>query len=305
MNIKGYFYAALAACLYGTNPAFAVPLYGTGMGTASVLLFRYLLGIPLLAAIIIGQSRSLALSRQEFTQVFILGIIMAVSSLALFESYKYLNPGVASTLLFAYPILTSLIMIIFFHERFRLVICICLFVMAAGLYLLMNPLDAPPSGMGILLIFISSLTYAIYLVMVKVSKVIPRIPVLKSLLYQLLFGSIVFSATLMTGERFTLPHTFYQWWNLMALAILPTVLSLLLTLRAIALIGPTPTAIFGALEPVTAVVLSALVLGESLTPGEFAGGFLILAATMLVVLADKAEKLLAAIWPRKRGGYGE
>ncbi len=48
-------------------------------------------------------------------------------------------------------------------------------------------------------------------------------------------------------------------------ALLPTVLSLLFTMRAIFLhrIYPTPTAIFGALEPITAVVLSIINFGES------------------------------------------
>ena len=46
-SIKGYLLAAIAATAYGTNPAFAVPLYEEGMNPNSVLLFRYLLGIPL------------------------------------------------------------------------------------------------------------------------------------------------------------------------------------------------------------------------------------------------------------------
>ncbi len=47
--LKGYLYAAVAAAAYGTNPAFAVALYDEGMNANSVLLFRYFLGLPLLA----------------------------------------------------------------------------------------------------------------------------------------------------------------------------------------------------------------------------------------------------------------
>lgn len=43
----GFTLAALAAAAYGTNPAFAVPLYADGMNPNSVLMFRYLLGLPL------------------------------------------------------------------------------------------------------------------------------------------------------------------------------------------------------------------------------------------------------------------
>ena len=48
-ELKGYLLAAIAAAAYGTNPAFAIPLYDQGMNPNTVLLFRYMMGIPLLA----------------------------------------------------------------------------------------------------------------------------------------------------------------------------------------------------------------------------------------------------------------
>ncbi|WP_300922311.1 EamA family transporter, partial [uncultured Desulfovibrio sp.] len=136
---RGYILAALAAAFYGTNPIFAVPLYGTGMNPVSVLLFRYLLGIPLLAAIVIFRSERLLPRAREVFPVALLGIIMGMSSLTLYEAYTCMDAGVASTLLFMYPILTSLLMSLFFHEKFRLSTGICLLMMGAGLYLLMDP----------------------------------------------------------------------------------------------------------------------------------------------------------------------
>ncbi|MDE7397094.1 MAG: DMT family transporter, partial [Muribaculum sp.] len=48
-KLKGYLLAIISAATYGTNPAFAVPLYNEGMNTNTVLLFRYLLALPILA----------------------------------------------------------------------------------------------------------------------------------------------------------------------------------------------------------------------------------------------------------------
>lgn len=296
MKAKGFLLAALAAALYGTNPAFAVPLYGSGMNPASVLLFRYVLGIPLLAGILLYRTDGLLLQRKEMLLTAVLGMMVGISSLALYESYTYMNPGLASTLLFMYPVLTSLLMTAFFHETFRLIIAICLLIMGAGLYLLMRSPEGEMLNMkGLVLIFISSLTYAIYLVMIKVSKTIQCIPVLKSLMYQLLFGGVVFIGMLVLGDAFIIPHTLMQWSNLAGLAMFSTVISFLCTIEAIRYIGPTPTAIFGALEPITAVILSILILGETITVREVIGGFLILFATMLVVVADQAEQGLRRV----------
>ena len=86
LKIKGYSLAALAAAAYGTNPAFAVPLYGDGMNPVSVLLFRYFMGLPVLAVIMAIRGKSFSLKKDEIVPTMILGVLMALSSLTLFES---------------------------------------------------------------------------------------------------------------------------------------------------------------------------------------------------------------------------
>ena len=159
MKFKGYLFAALAAATYGTNPAFAVPLYGDGMNPTSVLLMRYLLSLTILLVIILARGQNLRLKKNEIAPVAILGVLMGLSSLGLFESYKYMNAGIASTLLFMYPVMVALLMTFFYHERFRLTTGICLVIMAGGLILLMHT-DGQSgiSLIGFLMVFLSSLT---------------------------------------------------------------------------------------------------------------------------------------------------
>ena len=306
-KVKGYALAALAAAAYGTNPAFAVPLYGQGMNPVSVLLFRYLMGLPLLAVIMLLRRRSLSLRKEEIMPTIVLGVLMAVSSLTLFESYNYMNSGVASTLLFVYPVMVAVLMIMFFHERFRISTVICLVVMAAGLMLLMKPQGSGKvSAFGCLLVMLSALTYAIYIVMVNVSKSVRGIPTTKLLFYVLGWGSLVYIAMICCGSRLTLPSEDWGWLNLLALAIIPTAISLACTTRAIQLIGSTPTAILGALEPVSAVVLSVVVLNQVLSTQDIIGGLLIVAATTVVICAgpvDKAILRMRKMFPKgKRAG---
>lgn len=290
IQTMGFIFAALSAALYGTNPAFAVPLYHAGMNPVSVLIFRYALGLPFLALLLIWRGESLAIARHQLLPVAALGIGMAFSSLTLYEAYVHMNPGVASTLLFMYPVLTALLMAIFFHEKFRLMTGFCLILMGIGIYFLMiGPEGISVSLKGIIYITVSSLTYAIYLVAIKVSKTIRSVPTIRSLLYQLFFGSFLFLGML-PFAGLTLPAASGDWACLVGLALVPTVLSLLFTMKAISLIGPTPTAIFGALEPATAVVLSIIILGESITLREIGGGTLILIATLLVMISSGERK---------------
>ncbi len=303
MKLKGYLLAALAAAAYGTNPAFAVPLYAEGMNPNSVLLFRYLLGIPLLGLMVVGRGHSLRLNKGEWGQVALLGILMALSSLGLFESYKYMNSGIASTLLFVYPVMVAVIMVLFFHERFKASTAVCLALMAIGLSLLTRAGEGGEvSPYGCLLVMVSALTYALYIVIVNVNRQIKGIPTSKLLFYLLGFGSLLFAALIPLGSPLTLPPSGGAWLNLLALAVIPTVLSLACTTVAIQAIGSTPTAIFGALEPVTAVVLSVALLGQGITAREIIGGALIVAATTIVVAGgpvDKAILRIRKLFPRR------
>lgn len=107
---KGYFLGAVAAATYGMNPLFALPLYDDGMDSDSVLFFRYLFAIPLLAIMLKARGRSLAIKRCEVAPLLFFGVMIALSSLTLFLSYGYMGASIASTLLFIYPILVALIM---------------------------------------------------------------------------------------------------------------------------------------------------------------------------------------------------
>lgn len=303
-EIKGYLLAALAAAAYGTNPAFAVPLYADGMNPNSVLLFRYVMGLPILAVILVVRRTGFRLAKDEVGPTAILGILMSLSSLGLFESYKYMNSGVASTLLFVYPVMVAVMMIFFFHEKFRMTVALCLLIMAAGLMLLMKPSGGETlSAFGCLLVMLSALTYALYIVFVNVSKTIKEIPTTKLLFYVLAWGCLVFLIMIPMGHSLTMPTAASGWLNLTALAVIPTVFSLACTTRAIQLIGSTPTAILGALEPVSAVVLSVAVLGQAITMREIAGGLLIVLATTIVIGDKTVDKLILHVrkmFPRIR-----
>lgn len=302
MKRIGYLYAALAAASYGTNPIFAKPLYTDGMNPDSVLLFRYIFGFLLLALMMCyngwrrGDIRgAFRVSRHTLPQLVLMGILMALSSLTLFVSYNYMPVGIASTLLFIYPILVAVIMTLCFHERMSWLVVVCLLLATTGIALLCKS-DEPtaaveavseasvvsPFMVGLLLVMLSSLSYAIYLVGLNKTRLrtVASMPVT---LYVIFFGMFLFVGRLLISSPFTIPEHPVMWLNLVALGLLPTVVSLIFTAKAIQNIGSTQTALFGALEPVTAVVLGILLLGETVSLREFIGMVLILGAVTMVV----------------------
>lgn len=280
---KGYILGSIAAATYGMNPLFALPLYKSGMNPDSVLFFRYLFAIPLLGLMIKVRGRSFGLQRKEGATLVIMGLLVALSSLTLFQSYNYMAAGIASTLLFVYPIMVALIMALVFKERLTLQTVVCMLLALGGIGLLYKNEDGSTlSLIGTLLVFASSLSYAIYIVGVN-QTTLKDVATLKVTFYVLLFGLSLFAARLLYAGTVSTPSQWYLWGNLLALAVFPTAISFLCTTSAIQYIGSTPTAILGALEPVTAILFGITVFGETLTVRESFGLVLIIVAVTLVI----------------------
>ena len=284
-KITGYALGIVAAATYGMNPMFAVPLYRQGMNADSVLLWRYVLAIPIVAAMLLLRGRSLGTPRRDVPMLAAMGLLMALSSLTLFASYNFMNSGIASTLLFVYPVMVAVIMAMFFHERMSPVAIMAMALALIGIGLLYkNPSGATLSITGSLLVMVSSLSYAIYIVAVNHSR-LKDVATLKITFYVLVFGTLLFASRFACGIELHIPQTLGQWANVAGLAIFPTAISFMCTTRAIHVIGSTPTAILGAFEPVTAIILGVTVLGQPISGREWAGIALILVAVIAVIAA--------------------
>ena len=280
---KGYILGSIAAASYGMNPLFALPLYKAGMDPDSVLFFRYLFAIPLLGIMIKARGRSFKIQRKETFPLIIMGLLVALSSLTLFLSYNYMAAGIASTLLFVYPIMVALIMAMVFKEKLALQTIVCMLLALGGIGLLYKSEDGSTlSLIGTLLVFASSLSYAIYIVGINQTS-LKNVATLKVTFYVPLFGLSLFVARLLYSGVLNTPDQWYLWANLLALAVFPTAISFLCTTGAIQYIGSTPTAILGALEPVTAIFFGIAVFGESLTVRESFGLVMIIVAVTFVI----------------------
>lgn len=283
-NLKGYLFAAIAAASYGTNPIFAIPLYREGISVTSVLFMRYAMAVAIMFfATMIKSPKAFVIKPKYVGLLAFMGILMVLSSIALFESYKYLSAGIASTLLFFYPVMVAIIMAIFYKERLTKKSWACLVTAFLGVVILSKNDDGGfISLLGLTLVMLSSLSYAIYLVYINRGPM-KKINTSTITFYVILGGFLVMIPYCLLDGGLMLPKTTPAWINAIGLGFFPTVISLIFTSRAIALIGSTETAIFGALEPLTAVILGILILGETLTITPAIGMILIFVSVTVLM----------------------
>ena len=285
MKHKGIICGILAAVCYGTNPFGALPLYEEGVNTASVLFYRFSMAVLMLAVMLIVERKSFSVKKGELKTLASLGALFAVSSITYYQSFRFMDAGIASTILFVYPVMVAVIMAAFFKESVTLSTVSAIILALLGIGLLYRGGEgATLSTMGIVLVMLSSLSYAVYIVIVNQSSI--RMSSLKLTFYVLLICMMCLLAYSFTSPdlHLQLPPSPRTWFYACWLGLVPTILSLVLMTIAVHEVGATPTAIMGALEPLTAVAIGVLLFGESLTPRLVIGIVLILLAVMVIVL---------------------
>ena len=290
-RLKGILCGIGAAVSYGMNPLGALPLYADGINTNTVLFYRYGLAVIFLALFMLVNRKSFTITLRETVVLVPLGVLFVLSSLTLFASFHYMDAGVASTLLFVYPVMVAVMMALFFKERITAVTVFSILLSLTGIVLLYRGGDGEVlNTTGVLLVLLSSLTYAVYIVIVNKSSL--RMSSVKLTFYVLLVGVLfILGYSFLGGEEAEIQilTTPSMWLHASILAVFPTVVSLLLMVVAVHEIGSTPTAVIGALEPLTAVVLGVTLFGEEFTSRLAIGIMLILSAVILIVLGNSVS----------------
>ena len=286
MNKKliGILCAIGAAVCYGTNPLGALNLYAEGMNTPSVLFYRFGLAWIIIAVVMLFRKESLRVDRREFRTLTALGLLFIGSSLTLYLSFHLMPAGVASTILFTYPVMTAAIMALFFREKIRFATVASILLSLLGVMLLYWGDSGGTLHLGgVILVLVSALTYALYIIVVDKSPLaMSSFKINFYVLFYCAAGMALFA--LLSGQPLMLPPTPRAWLWVSWLAVVPAIMALVMMVYAAKYIGSTPTAILGALEPTTAVLIGVFVFAEPFSLRLLLGIMLILAAVTIVVL---------------------
>ena len=289
-KLAGYAAGIAAGVSYGLNPLFGKPLLEGGAGVPTMLFFRYLISTVLLGAWMLLRRESFRVSARELRLLVLLGVLFSFSSIFLFESYKYIPSGLATTVVYLYPVFVAVTML-FFKVRPSWQVWTSIAATLAGVVLLCFPGgDAPLNGLGMLLAALSALSYAFYLVIVNRAGRLRHLSEHTLTFYALVTGALLFLLWYGIGHE----APFLQGidsaeavGNLVGLAIFPTMVSLLTLAIATRLIGPTRTAVLGVFEPVTAILIGTVLFSEPLTVSIFAGLLLCISAVLFMILTEK------------------
>lgn len=281
----GLAYGAFASASYGTNPLFALPLYAAGIGVNSVLFYRYALALAIYFFWLkFIKQISLKITLKESVILLILGLFFSLSSYTLFDAFKYIEAGIACTILFIYPVLVAVIMAIFFKEKITKTVITSIALITVGISLLYHGKEGATLNLhGVLIVILSALLYSLYIVGVKNIKQVRHMNSAKMTFYVMLFGLVLYIINLNFCTELQPLTSPVLWLYAVCLALFPTIISIETINVAIKLIGSTTTAILGSLEPLTALFFGVVIFHEQLTLRIISGIVAVLFGVILII----------------------
>ena len=287
--IIGYPAGIITGITYGLNPLFAVPLMKNGAATESILFFRYAVAVLLLGLFLLLRKQSFRVSGKQIGVLFVLGLLYTSSSIFLFDAYEYIASGLATTLVFLYPVLVAIIMV-FLKVVPSWPVWLAIAATFGGV-LIMTQSDGSQTinPIGVLLSIASALVYALFIVIINRSMAIAGISNSLLTFYALMVGAIVFIGKILSSDTAITAGitTEADWLNLVGLALLPTIVSTATLAIASRNIGATKASVLGVFEPITAIIVGTLMFGEPLTTNIIVGISIAMVAVTFMITVTK------------------
>lgn len=290
-SIKGIALALISSGTFGLIPLFSIPLLAIGMDSPSILFYRFLISAIIMGTICLFQKKSFKIPIKHIFVIFLLGLLYAATALLLILSYNYIPSGIATTIHFMYPILVSIIMMLFFKERKSAILFLAAVLSVIGVVLLCWTGGANIKMQGIIIASLTIVTYAVYIVGINKTEA-GRINTEVLTFYILACGALIFFiAALFSGGIAPIPDR-ASFVRLFLLALFCTVVSDLTLVMAIKLVGSTITSILGSMEPLVAVAVGVVVFSEHFDAYGFVGIVLIILSVTLVVRKSSTQNKL-------------
>ena len=289
---------AIAFCMYLValliNGSNGIVTAGMQISSSEIVFSRMAIGTLFLAAVFFGTRRKLTVlhDKREFALLVAAGVAIACELLFVYEAYRTAGVGMATILCYLGPIAVMALSPILFRERLTAAKCAGFAVVVIGCVLINTlALGNGTSPVGILCGLASAAGLA---TMVILNKKVTRTPGLERSLVQLGSCAVVCGIYLAftTGLPQVLSHITVadEWPNAVFIGALSAIANLLY-FSAVAKLPVQRVAVFGYLEPLSAVFMSMIILGEQMLPLQILGAVLIIGGALFVeIVGNKAPR---------------
>lgn len=284
--LAGLAIAVIGAVLFSGKAIVAKLMYRYQIDAVTVIAFRMMFSAPIFAAIAIWKARTEApLLTSDRWRIVALGLLgYYLSSFLDFLGLQYISAGLERLILFLTPSFVLLMSVAFYRKKITMVEWGALMLSYAGTVLVFLhdvKVGGPNVGLGSMLVLMSAISYALYLLFS--GQLVRRVGATRLVAYAMCISSVA-----CIGQFFILRPVseLVQPSGVYALsvvnAVLCTVLPVFMTMIAVDRIGATTASQAGMVGPVSTLFMGALLLSEPITGIQLVGTALVLSGIYLL-----------------------
>ena len=293
-NIVGASLVFIGAILFSAKAVMVKISYGYHVDAITILMLRMVFSLPFYLVIFYFNKHKIKeanLTRKDWITIFAMGIIgYYMASIFDFIGLQYVTAGVERLILFIYPTLVVIISAIFLGKKISAKSYIALALTYAGIaFVFMNDLSFEQKGIwfGVMCIFGSALTYAIYLI--GSGELIPKLGVVCFTSLSMMISSVTVIIHYMISKDISQLDLSKEVVYLgISMAVFSTVIPSFLISAGIGFLGSSRASIVASVGPVSTIVLAYFFLDENFSFTQLAGTILVLFGVFMVS-TSKAE----------------
>lgn len=267
-----------ALLLFGSN---GIVASGIKLGSGQIVLLRTLIGSLFLVIVFLLGGRRFTFHKHKKQSVLLLisGMAMGASWMFLFEAYARIGVGIASVLYYCGPIIVIALSPILFRERLTAAkISGIVFVLAGVALLNENAFDGKGDLVGIICGLSSAALYTLMLICNKKAKDIVGF---ENSVLELFIAFLTAAVFIGASEGYDIKIPSASILPILILGLVNTGVGCYLYFSSIGQLNVQTVAVCGYLEPLSAVMLSALVLKEQMLPLQMLGAAMIIGGAVI------------------------
>lgn len=261
------------------------------VSSGELALYRAVLAIILIAVFLVATKQKINFSniKKEVILLFLSGISIGVNWILLFEAYNHTTVSVATLSYYFAPVIVTAICPILFKEKLTIKQIVCFIMSTLGLVLITGIGDVGKGGnlVGILFGLGAAVFYA---TVILLNKFIKNVEGIHRTFLQFISAVAVLIPYVLATSGVTLSTlNSVGWVNLLIVGLLHTGVTYCLYFSALKELSGQKAAILSYIDPLVAVVISVVFLGEELTLVQAIGGMLILGFTLWNEISPKNQ----------------
>jgi drug/metabolite transporter (DMT)-like permease len=292
---RGLALVALSTLAYGVLPIFGKVAYAAGVEALPLLAWRYVIAAALIALI----ERGPRPPWRERLRLWGVGSVFVLNSIAYFRALEEIPASVTALVLYTYPVIVALLAALVGIEPLTWRALLAALVAFAGCALTAG--GAPDGGRlplsGVAWALAASLVYASYIVLS--SRFGAGVPARVLALHLSQAAAVACVAIALLGGGLGLPSDPRGLVSVAGIGVVSTVVAMTTFLAGMALVGPTRASVLSSLEVIVTLVLAFALLGERLSPWQWAGAAMILGAVAFQNLGVLRRAIMGS--PRRSG----